>query len=156
MYLIIDFGLTKLANKAKKKAWDKKTRGHRGKRSYRIDLMNDPLEGYQDLGENKAGERITRGIMGANSREAAGLPQLYRKPRSGEFVNRTIVQKRTDWTPDTKNYTDIRKTDDYALSDSGYMGFKNTPNSFHEEAIPMIKSVKKIKDKDRKSVQWYW
>jgi len=50
---------------------------------------------------------------------------------------------------DTKNFTDIRRTNDTALSKSGYMGYKNTPNSFFEEAIPNIVTGRKIKVKPR-------
>ena len=151
MYLIIDFGLTKLANKIKKKNWDKSLTD-KGVRTYRKRHSPDNLIFPNFLGKNKAGEDIYRGMRGNNSREALGLPELTRKPKSGEIVRRSIVKK--EMIPDNKNFTDIRKVDDKALSSTGYVGYKNTPNSYFEEAVPMIETGKKTKVKDRKRLKY--
>jgi len=145
MYLIIDFGITKLANKVKKQAWEKdlftKTGGSRLRRKY-----SQMLEG-SILGKNKTGILVRRGRNRLDIRNEVSLPQVTRKPRSGERSDRSTVKY--EMIPDNKNFTDIRKVEDKALSKSGYMGYKNTPNSYFEESVPMVESGKKTKIKPR-------
>ena len=142
MYLIIDFGITKLANKAKKKNWEKDLGGRA--------LVN---RGSTYRGDNLTSGRFLSSVWvrrGANReaiRSNTGLSKLTRKPRSGERVPRPVFEK--EMVPDTKNFTDIRKVEDKALSKSGYMGYKNTPNSYFEESVPMVESGKKTKIKPR-------
>jgi len=149
MYLIIDFGITKLANKVKKKSWEKGLVGRYSLKDIRLERswLRDKLESSPRLlGENKAGREIWTGRNRQDIRYDNRLPILTRKYKSGETVPRSKVIR--EMIPDTKNFTDIRKVNDTYLSRSGYMGFKNTPNSFHEEAIPLVgtgKIIKKIK-----------
>jgi len=157
MYLIIDFALTKLANKVKKKIWEnslvdsfQELIKNRRTRYSPIGSLGSP----NLLGKNKAGKGVIRGSNRYMVRHYSGLPQLTRKPRSGEYAPRTTINYEM-MTPDSKKYTDIRKVNDEALSESGYMGFKNTPNSYFEESIPMKDMVgtgKKTKVKSRKLV----
>ena len=148
MYLICDFGITKLANKIKKQAWDK-SRTDLGLMSYRRGFSPDKLRSTNLLGTDKSGNAVWRGYAKYRKRNEIGLPKLTRKSRSNDvYTPRTTIKK--EMIPDSKKYTDLRKVNDYALSDSGYMGYKNTPNSFFEEAIPMkdmIETGKKIKVK---------
>jgi len=151
MYLIIDFGLTRTANKIKKKAWENsladRSRFQRRHNRNSVDIIREG--GF--LGYNKAGKALWKGSKRVNRRDEIGLPTLTRKLRSGEYTPRTKVIK--EMILDSKNYTDIRKVEDKALSKSGYMGYKNTPNSYFEESVPMedmnIKVGKKTKFKHK-------
>ena len=149
MYLIIDFGLTKLANKIKKQAWESSLI-HIGASRHRRGFSSDKLGTGKRFGRNKAGKVVRRGDNRINIRSRFSLPELTGKPNSNDFNIRSIFEK--EMIPDNKKYTDLRKVNDSALSESGYMGYKNTPNSYFEESIPledMIKSGKKIKVKPR-------
>ena len=141
-----DFGLTKLVNKAKKNDWENLLID-RDVLSYRKAFSSDKLRTANVLGIRKSGKRVFRGDNRFNIRSRADLPELTRKPKSGELVPRSTFEK--EMIPDNKNFTDIRRTNDTALSRSGYMGYKNTPNSFFEEAIPNIETGRKIKVKPR-------
>jgi len=157
MYLIIDFGLTRTVNKIKKKAWKRNqandltfVEAWDRAEKHSLDAL-DKLRTGNVFGKKKAGEKVYRGSDRYIRRFKIRIPAVARKYNSGERVPRSIVTQ--ERIPDGKNYTDVRKVDDYALSPSGYMGFKNTPNSFFEEAIPMkdmIKIGKKTKVKPTK------
>ena len=148
MYLIIDFGLTRAANKIKKNIWEKDF-FNIGLDTHRTRVLanKDKLGTGSVLGKNKIGNTVYKGSNRINRRDDIGLPKLTRKLRSGEYTPRTKVIK--EMILDSKNYTDIRKTKDTALSTTGYMGFKNTPNSYFEEAVPTIETGKKTKVKYR-------
>jgi len=146
MYLIIDFGLTRAANKIKKKAWYKSFTD-RELRIYRRGFSSDKLSPSEPFGYNKAGKEVWRGKDRWNIRKDNNQPQVTRKPRSGERSDRSYIKN--ERIPDNKNFTDIRKVKDNALSPTGYIGFRNTPNSYFEEPVPIIESGKKIKVKPR-------
>jgi len=155
MYLIIDFGLTKLANKVKKKTWEKDLlvgidtieyiRNRRG-------FSSDKLRKTKTIGKNKAGREVNRGNHRWNIRNDNNQPQITRKYKSGEKAPRSTIKN--EMIADTNNFTDVRKVEDKALSKSGYMGFKNTPNSYFEESIPLIETGKKTKVKSRVSFKY--
>ena len=150
MYLIIDFGLTRAANKIKKNIWEKDF-FNIGLDTYRTRVLanKDKLGTGNVLGRNKIGNTVYKGSNRINRRDDIGLPKLTRKLRSGEYTPRTIFIK--EKILDSKNFTDVRKVNDEALSPSGYMGYRNTPNSFFEESVPMIETGKKTKFKHKQS-----
>jgi len=95
-------------------------------------LLKD--EWYNDRGGNRT-----------RLRKEAGLPQLMRKPKGYEYkdlyapdpLKRDYVK-----TPDTKGFTDIRKTTDEAASPTGYLGFRTDSykgmGGMMEEPVDMV------------------
>jgi hypothetical protein len=75
-------------------------------------------------------------------RKAQGLPELMRKPTTGEYAESRL-------TPNTDAFTDVRKTDDLAASRSGYLGFRKDPfkgyGGMMEEPVDLLKSGSKAR-----------
>ncbi|QIW88526.1 hypothetical protein [Pseudanabaena phage PA-SR01] len=66
-----------------------------------------------------------------------------RKNKSGETPR---IAKPESYVPDDKNYNNIRKVDDFATSNTGYLGFNNDithPNYWVEGEVPLLKQKAK-------------
>jgi len=159
MYLIIDFGIIRSANKAKKKLWEinPKNRRYIKDTNNRVDRYNlrDSLQSstYDNTNINSSGaivfsfleteDGLRSMIRGSNRkgsryRENTIAPHVIRKYKSGEQM-RSRGKKVA--LPDTKNYTDIRSTKDVAASSTGYTGFHvspSHPNYMTEGEVPLI------------------
>lgn len=66
-----------------------------------------------------------------------------RKNKSGEVP---WIANRGSYSPDDKNYNNIRKTDDPSTSSTGYLGFNNDithPNYWVEGEVPLVEQKAK-------------
>jgi hypothetical protein len=75
-------------------------------------------------------------------RKAQGLPELMRKPTTGEYAESRL-------TPNTDAFTDVRRTDDPAASPTGYLGFRKDPykgyGGMMEEPVDLLKGGNKAR-----------
>ena len=76
-------------------------------------------------------------------RKAQGLPELMRKPTTGEYS-----EPRNN-KPNLDAFTDVRKTDDIAASPTGYLGFRKDPykgyGGMMEEPVDLLKGGSKAR-----------
>ena len=105
-------------------------------------------------------------VDGSLGKTAKYLSNNYKTPPSEEidFINRRKMATRAERkykaslkekilqgnpTPDTQGFSDIRKTDDYAASPSGYLGFRTDPykgyGGMMEEPVPVTRKQIKLK-----------
>ena len=142
-----NFGVVKKANKQLKKQQELKVVGSNdsGKiNNLRADKKNDANK-YDNLGfGGQPIDSSSRTLWRGENRKSL-KDRVLRKPKSSEELGLTeIYPRKNEVVPNTKDFTDIRKTTDGFASETGYLGFRTDPykglGGMMEEPVDLVSS----------------
>lgn len=105
-----------------------------------------PQKPVKELPQYVATKNKARMLLGESrkaQRKAQDLPEVLRKPKTGEYSEPRANK------PNLEAFTDVRKTEDRAASPTGYLGFRKDPfkgyGGMMEEPVDLVKGGSKAR-----------